>query len=105
MRETQTDCKTFSFFKHLNRIPEIFGYVNNHLAKKFPNYYDQFGIRKFGYWLGDSKKKDLQELDELMMGGSSKGLIKIFNKLDLPTSLFIIFTSGGIDFVGGYSYY
>ena len=87
------------------RIPEVFAYVNNHLIKKQPNYYDLYGIRKFGYWLGDAKKKTHQELEELMMAGSAKGLIKAFNKLDIPASLFVIFTSGGIDFVGGYSYY
>ncbi len=79
--------------------------MNNHLIKKQPNYYDLYGIRKFGYWLGADKKKAHQELDELMMGGSAKGLIKAFNKIDIPTSVFVIFTSGGIDFVGGYSYY
>lgn len=31
--------------------------------------------------------------------------MKTFNKRALPASLFVIFTSGGIDFVGGYSYY
>jgi len=51
------------------------------------------------------KKKAHQELDELFMSGSSKSLIKTFNKTSLPTTLFIIFCSGGIDFVGGYGYY
>jgi len=40
-----------------------------------------------------------------MMAGSSKGLVKAFNKTDIPMTLFVIFTPGGIDFVGGYSYY
>lgn len=39
------------------------------------------------------------------MAGSSKSLVKTFNKLDVPVTLLIIFCSGGIDFVGGYSYY
>ena len=39
------------------------------------------------------------------MGGSAKGLIKVFNKKGIDATIFIIFTSGGIDFVGGYSYY
>ncbi len=45
------------------------------------------------------------ELDELMGAGLAKGLLKIFNKKDIAASLFIIFTPGGIDFVGGYSFY
>lgn len=49
--------------------------------------------------------KEDQELDELMMSGSAKSLIRLFNKAQVPAHLFVIFTSGGIDFVGGYSYY
>ena len=37
--------------------------------------------------------------------GAAKGLMKAFNKHDIPTSLFVIFTPGGIDFVGGFTYY
>lgn len=78
-----------------------------------PKYYEVYGIRKFGYWLKENlekegvsgKKKNHMELDELMMSGMAKGLIKTFNKKGIPASLFVIFTSGGIDFVGGYSYY
>jgi len=40
-----------------------------------------------------------------MGSGLAKGLLKTFNKRDIKASLFVIFTSGGIDFVGGYSYY
>ena len=40
-----------------------------------------------------------------MGGGSAEKLIKTFNKIDVPVQLFIIFTPGGIDFVGGYAYY
>lgn len=40
-----------------------------------------------------------------MMAGQAKFLIRLFNKAQLPASLFVIFTPGGIDFVGGYSYY
>ena len=41
-----------------------------------------------------------------MLGsGAASKLIKAFNFLDIPTTLFVIFTSGGIDFVGGYTYY
>ena len=45
------------------------------------------------------------ELDELMGAGLAKGLIKSFNKKDVRASLFLIFTPGGIDFVGGYTFY
>jgi len=31
--------------------------------------------------------------------------MKTFNKVDIPCQLFVIFCTGGIDFVGGYSYY
>jgi hypothetical protein len=51
------------------------------------------------------KKKNHLELDELMGAGLAKGLIKAFNKKDVKASLFVIFTPGGIDFVGGYSFY
>ena len=41
-----------------------------------------------------------------MMGeGAGSKLWKIMNKNDIPCSLFVIFTPGGIDFVGGFVYY
>lgn len=40
-----------------------------------------------------------------MGGGSAEKLMKDFNKLNIPVQLFIIFTPGGIDFVGGFTYY
>jgi hypothetical protein len=83
----------------------VFGYVNKHLYKSNPNYYENHGIRKFGYWIQDVKKKANQELDELMMAGPAKNYIKTFNKIDVPATLFVIFCTGGIDFVGGFSYY
>lgn len=90
-------------------IPEVFAYVNNFLHKKHiaegDNFYKTYGIRRFGYWLEADKKHAHQELDELMMAGSSVKLIKAFNKTDVPTSLYVIFTTGGIDFVGGYTFY
>lgn len=56
--------------RNTNRlIPEIFAYVSSSIYKANPKYYDAYGIRKFGYWLTDIKKKPNQELDELMMGG------------------------------------
>jgi hypothetical protein len=100
--------------RNTNRlIPEIFGYVSNAIFKENPKYYEIFGIRKFGYWLQENlrqeeltaKKKHHMELDELMGAGLAKGLIKTFNKKGVKASLFLIFTPGGIDFVGGYTYY
>ena len=77
-----------------------------------PNFYEVNGVRKFGYWVAENlKKEDLSthkahpELDELMSAGLGHKLIKIFNKNEVKASLFVIFTPGGIDFVGGYSYY
>jgi len=90
-------------------LPELFAYVNNFLHKKCiadgEDYYSKHSIRKFGYWLGDSKKNTHQELEELAGAGSSSKFIKSFNKTDVPTQLFVIFTTGGIDFVGGYNYF
>jgi len=45
------------------------------------------------------------ELDELMGAGFAKSLIKTFNKKGVKATLFVIFTTGGIDFVGGYMFY
>ena len=40
------------------RIPEVFGYVNNFLFKsQNEKYYENYGIRKFGWWIQDVKKK------------------------------------------------
>jgi hypothetical protein len=87
--------------------------VSNAVYQANPKFYEVYGIRKFGYWLAENlkqdnisgKKKNHLELDELMMAGLAKGLIKTFNKKDVKATLFVIFTPGGIDFVGGYSYY
>jgi hypothetical protein len=90
-------------------IPELFSYVSNSLYKSCQesgkSFYEQHGIRKFGYWLGDSKKTTHQELEELMGAGSASKMIKAFNKTDIPCQVFVIFTTGGIDFVGGFTYY
>ncbi|CDW88539.1 proteasome assembly chaperone 2 [Stylonychia lemnae] len=87
------------------QIPELFGYVNKHVLATQPKYFADHGLKQFGFWLGDSKQKEFQELDELMMSGSAKTLMKLFNKLSIPAHLFVMFTSGGIDFVGGYVYF
>ena len=68
-------------------------------------YYEQYGITKFGLWLGEFKQKPHQELNELFFSGLSKPLMKCFNRQEIPTSLFVIFNAGAVDFVGGYTYY
>lgn len=40
-----------------------------------------------------------------MGSGSAKSLIMLFNKAKIGAHLFTIFTPGGIDFVGGFSFY
>ena len=86
-------------------IPEIFGFASSSMETAVGgSYYEKFNIRKFGFWLGADKKKELQELDE-MNGDSAKKLIRLFNKEDIKAQLFVIFTTGGIDFVGGYTYF
>jgi len=39
------------------QIPEVFGYINDHLEKDQPNYYEDNGVRRFGYWIQDVKKR------------------------------------------------
>ena len=39
------------------------------------------------------------------MGGGGIKLMKSFNYSKIPAQLFIIFTTGGLDFVGGNTYY
>ena len=41
----------------------------------------------------------------MSFAGAAKGLMKAFNKHPIPTSLYVIFTPGGVDFVGGFTYY
>jgi len=79
--------------------------VNNAIFKKSPTFYEAQGVRKFGYWVSETKKKPHQELEELAFAGSAKGLMKAFNHYGFDATLFVIFCTGGIDFVGGYSYY
>lgn len=86
-------------------IPEIFAFVNQQVLKSQPDYYNSNGIKQFGNWLQDAKKKDLQELDELMMAGAAKQLVKLFDKEAVPVYLYLIFTPGAIDFVGGFCFY
>ena len=49
------------------------------------------------------KKRKHQELNELGGGGWAKRMLKAFNKVDIPMAIFMIFTTGGIDFVGGFT--
>ena len=92
-------------------IPNVWTYVNNALYKKYINgpekksYYDTHQIKKFGNWLGDAKKKPHQELKELAFAGAIDKLMKDFNRIDIPVQAFLIFTPGGLDFTGGYTYY
>merc|ERR1719263_754430 len=90
-------------------IPEVFAYVNNNLHKSSlaagKSYYETYNIRKFGYWLGADKKKAHQELEELAFAGAAKGILKAMNRVEIPTQLFLVFTPGGVDFVGGYTFY
>ena len=69
------------------------------------NYYNQNGIRKFGYWVQDTKRRPHQEMKELSGAGWSDRLMKSFNRMEKPAIMFCIFTPGGVDFVGGYNYY
>ena len=39
-----------------------------------------------------------------MGSGAAKKLIKAFNNFELPVQVYVIFTPGGVDFVGGYTY-
>ena len=41
----------------------------------------------------------------LMGAGSADRLMKAFNRLDIPAIMFVIFTDGAPDFVGGFTYY
>lgn len=91
-------------------IPEVYAYVNNYLHKTLTDnngksFYERYGIKKFGHWLGNDKKRAHQELTESAGGGVARKLLMGLNKVDVPAQLYFIFTSGGIDFVGGYTYY
>ena len=79
-------------------LPNIFGYVNNHLCKSTlavndgKSWYEVNQIKKFGWWLGDKKQKAHQELNELM-GGPAPKLLKLFNRIDsIFTIGFLLFS-------------
>ena len=42
---------------------------------------------------------------ELSAAGWADRLMKSFNRMEKPAIMFVIFTTGGVDFVGGYNYY
>ena len=44
-------------------------------------------------------------MNELAGAGWGKRLLKSFNKTDMRVCLYTIFCTGGVDFVGGFSYY
>ena len=39
------------------------------------------------------------------MAGGAKGILRAMNRTTIPTQLFLVFTPGGVDFVGGYTFY
>lgn len=86
-------------------IPEVFAYCNNFMFKSNRNYYNQNGIRKFGYWIQETKRRPHQEMAELSASGWADRLMKSFNRMEKPAIMFTIFCTGGVDFVGGYNYY
>ena len=86
-------------------IPEVFAYCNNFMFKSNKAYYNQNGIRKFGYWIQDVKRRPHQEMAELSAAGWADRLMKSFNRMEKPVIMFTIFCPGGIDFVGGYNYF
>jgi len=42
---------------------------------------------------------------ELSAAGWADRLMKSFNRMEKPAIMFVIFCTGGVDFVGGYNYY
>ena len=44
-------------------------------------------------------------MNELGGSGWTKRLLKAYNKVDIPMTIFAIFSTGGIDFVGGFTLY
>jgi len=91
--------------KSSTQIPEVFAYCNNFLYKSTSDFYKQNGIRKFGYWIQETKTEAHMELRELEGAGWAARLMKSFNRMDKPAAIFTIFCTGDIDFVGGYVFY
>ena len=87
------------------QIPELFAYANNHIMEKEPAFYANHSLPKFGAWMESAKKRKHQELNELAGAGQGKKLLKAFNHCNISCTLYVIFCTGGIDFVGGYTYY
>lgn len=87
------------------QLPEVFAYCNNFMYKNNRNYYNQNGIRRFGYWIQDTKRRPHQEMAELGASGWADRLMKSFNRMEKPAIMFVIFCTGGVDFVGGYNFY
>ena len=74
------------------------------MYKSNPDFYKQNGIQKFGNWIQDVKKRPHQELSELCGAGWAGRLMKAFNREEIPVIMFSIFCTGGVDFVGGYTF-
>jgi hypothetical protein len=83
----------------------LFAYANNHIMEKEPAFYANHSLPKFGAWMESAKKRKHQELNELAGAGQGKKLLKAFNHCNISCTLYVIFCTGGIDFVGGYTYY
>jgi len=73
--------------------------------EKEPDFYTKNALPKFGAWMESAKKRKHQELNELAGAGQGKRLLKSFNHCNIGCTLYVIFSTGGIDFVGGYTYY
>jgi len=73
--------------------------------EKEPDFYNKHNLPKFGAWMESAKKRKHQELNELAGAGMGKKLLKAFNHCNIRCTLYVIFCTGGIDFVGGYTYY
>jgi hypothetical protein len=105
LSSTMSDCKRE---RDTNRkVPEVFAYLNNFFfhTPQGKTYYEDNDIRKFGHWIDEIKRKPHQELKGLIGAGAADRLIKAFNRIDIPAVLFVIFTDGSVDFVGGFTYY
>ena len=51
---------------------------------KGKTFYELYNIKKFGFWLGDEKKRPHQELTESVGGGAARKLLMGLNKVDIP---------------------
>lgn len=87
------------------QIPELYAYLNNFAFKGDQEFYEREGFKKFGHWIQDKKSYTHQELNELAGAGWGKRLLKSFNRHDIKCTLYVMFCTGGFDFVGGFTFY